>query len=43
MMIEFIVEGEQGNLDRFLSELREEGIDFKIVRESAWHTTPKSI
>ena len=30
-MIEFIVEGDQSNIDEFISELREEGIDFRVV------------
>ena len=32
IMIEFIVEGDQSNIDEFISELREEGIDFRVVR-----------
>lgn len=34
-MIEFVVEGEQENIDRFVSELRDEGIDFRLVREES--------
>ncbi len=32
-MIEFVVEGEPGNIDQFIAELRSEGIDFRVVRE----------
>ena len=32
-MIEFVVEGEQENIDRFVAELRDEGIDFRVIRE----------
>lgn len=38
-IIEFIVEGEQSNIDAFISELRSEGIEFGAVRYPA----PKDI
>ena len=45
-MIEFIVEGEQENIDRFVSELRDEGIDFRVIRDdpgSLCNTRPRKV